>query len=234
MEEKVVNSVKDLTVVLTELLYIHMHSIQEKLLSLAESTDLSGMSLRDIGKLVGEPHPEKIRHHLGQLAKRGMLWLDRERGTQRIERQGEVRDGLISVPIIGSANCGVAEIFADQNIEGFLRISSRILIKKDQVFIIRAVGSSMNRANIRGERIDDGDYVVVDASRREPKNGEYVVSVIDDMANIKRFYRDESRNVIALISESSTPYQPIYVHGSDEPSYRVAGTVIQVIKQPEW
>lgn len=211
-----------------------MHSIQERLLTLAESTDLSGMSLRDIGKLVGEEHPEKIRHHLGQLAKRGMLWLDREKGTQRLERQGDVRDGLIAVPIIGSANCGVAEIFADQNIEGFLRISSRILIKKDQVFIIRAVGSSMNRANIRGERIDDGDFVVVDASQREPANGEYVVSVIDDVANIKRFYRDNDRNVIALVSESSTPYPPIYVHGSDEPAYRVAGTVIQVIKKPGW
>ena len=211
-----------------------MHSTQEKLLRLAETTDLSGMSLRDIGKLIDESHPEKIRHHLGQLAKRGMLWLDRERGTQRIARSGEVREGLIAVPIIGAANCGVAEIFADQNIEGFLRISSRILIRKDQVFIIRAVGSSMNRASIRGERIDDGDYVVVDASRREPANGDYVVSVIEDVANIKRFYRDEQRGVIALVSESSTPYPPIYIHESDAPSYRVAGTIIQIIKKPNW
>lgn len=211
-----------------------MHTIQEKLLAIAETTDLSGLSLREIGKLVGESHPEKIRHHLGQLAKRGMLWLDRERGSQRIERQGMLRDGLIAVPIIGAANCGVAEIFADQNIEGFLRISSRILLKKDQIFIIRAVGSSMNRANIRDEHIDDGDYVVVDASRREPANGDYVVSVIDDVANIKRFYRDKDRGTIALVSESSTPYPPIYIHESDEMSYRVAGTVIQVIKKPEW
>lgn len=211
-----------------------MHSIQEKLLNISRTTNLAGLSLREIGKLVGEEHPQKIQHHLDQLAKKGFIRIDRERGVlERIKGGVKKNSKLVAVPIVGAANCGVAQLFADQNIEGYLRISNRILMKKNEVFIIKAVGRSMNRATINGENIEDGDYVIVDSTDRNPKDGDYVVSVIDEMANIKRFYKDKKHNQIILVSESTAPYQPIYIHEEDMESYAVAGKVLQVIKKPK-
>lgn len=91
----------------------------------------------------------------------------------------------------------------------------------------------MNRASVNGERIEDGDYVVVDATVKNPNNGDYVVSVIDEVANIKRFYKDPKHEQIMLVAESTTPYAPIYIHQDDMQSYVVAGRVVQVIKKPQ-
>ncbi len=211
-----------------------MHEIQERLLEISSKVNLSGLSLREIGELIGISHPQRVKHHLDQLAKKGLVRVGKEKSKiSRTKHWSKNEDGLIAVPIVGSANCGPAELFADQNIEGYLRISSRILMKKNEVFIIKAVGSSMNRASVNGERIEDGDYVVVDATVKNPNNGDYVVSVIDEVANIKRFYKDPKHEQIMLVAESTTPYAPIYIHQDDMQSYVVAGRVVQVIKKPQ-
>ena len=87
----------------------------------------------------------------------------------------------------------------------------------------------MNQAQIGTEKlsIEDGDYVVVDSSNTSPRNHDYVLSVIDGMANIKKFVQRGDQ--IALISESAHSYQPILIHPDD--NYLVNGVVIQVIKK---
>ena len=54
----------------------------------------------------------------------------------------------ISVPLVGSADCGPAELVAEENVEGYLKVSKRILNKMDGVFALRAKGDSMNEAKI--------------------------------------------------------------------------------------
>src|ERR1700679_3939988 len=46
-----------------------MHPLQEKILALIDSHNLGQMTLREIGELVGERFPQKIKHHLVQLEK---------------------------------------------------------------------------------------------------------------------------------------------------------------------
>jgi hypothetical protein len=46
-----------------------MHDIQEKLLSLSKTTDISSLGYRKIGQLIGTDHPQQIKHHLSQLIK---------------------------------------------------------------------------------------------------------------------------------------------------------------------
>ena len=55
---------------------IYMHKIQEKIMNVVNSKNLSGMTLRAIGDLIGESSPQKIKHHLGQLAQRGAIKID--------------------------------------------------------------------------------------------------------------------------------------------------------------
>lgn len=210
-----------------------MHVIQKKLIKLAKTRNFNQMTLRQIGKLIGERHPQKIKHHLYQLEKRGFVKFDKKRGLlEKIKRGAIKKTGFFAVPILGSANCGEATIFADENLEGYLKISGRLLKKKEGIFAIRAEGSSMNRADIGGKSIEDGDYVIIDSKQKNPKNRDYVLSIIDDVANIKRYFEDKENKQIVLLSESRANFPPIYIHPQEIPEYLVGGKVVQVIKKP--
>lgn len=210
-----------------------MHSIQEKIVQLLQEKNLSGKTLREIGDLVGEKFPQKIKHHLDQLVKRGLIKIDKTTKTISRAAAGAIKNTqLISIPIVGSANCGPATIFANENIEGYLRISKSILRKFKNIFAIRAQGISMNRATVNGMTIEDGDYLLVDSEQTDPRNGDIVLSVIDDMANIKKYVWDEANNQIVLVSQSTKDIPPIYIHEDD--SFMINGKVIQVIKKPKF
>ena len=209
-----------------------MHPIQEKLLKLLDQKILEDMTLRDIGTLIKEPLPQKVKHHLEQLEKKGFIKYDRKNKTiSKIKLGLKTLSPFISVPVIGSANCGPATIFANENIEGYLKISKNILSKCKNVFAIKAQGLSMNKSNINGMSIEDGDYLIIDSDYRTPKNGDVVLSVIDDMANIKKYIFDEENNQIVLVSQSTKDIPPIYVHEDD--SFMINGKAIQVIKKPK-
>ncbi|MEK9157819.1 MAG: S24 family peptidase [Patescibacteria group bacterium] len=211
-----------------------MHTIQEKLLKLTEGHDLANMSLREIGKLINETSPQKIKHHLLQLEKNGLLQMDRLAKVMVKTRPGALqRNSLLAIPILGTANCGPATAYADQEAQGYLRVSGKLLSKKKGIFAIKASGHSMNKANINGECVEDGDYALVDPTNTVVKNGDYVLSIIDGMANIKRYFRDTENERIILLSESSASVSPIFIHRDDMDNYLVNGKVIQVIKKPK-
>jgi repressor LexA len=210
-----------------------MHPIQEKLLTRISQIDVTGMTLRQIGEEIGEKFPQKIKHHLQQLEKRGLIRIDKKtKSILRVSPSSVANSqGLISVPIVGSANCGPATIFATDNIEGYLKISKNILSKCKNVFALRAQGLSMNKATVDGKTIEDGDYLIIDPDKCSPKNNDIVLSVIDEMANIKKFIWDEINNQVVLTSDSTQQIPPIFIHADD--SFLINGTVIQVIKQPK-
>lgn len=209
-----------------------MHEVQKNLMILANKKELSRLTLRDIGEEVGlgREKPQIIKHHLQQLVKRGLL-RNKDGKYFLISLQEENKtSNLISLPIFGMANCGEALSLADDQVQGHLKVSPSILKKKKDIFVVKAKGNSMNKAIIGTESIDDGDYVLVDAEAKNPENGDYVLSVIDGAANIKKFKKDKARNLIMLMSESTSSYDPIYIHQDDANSYSVAGKVVGVLK----
>jgi repressor LexA len=210
-----------------------MHNIQRKLLDLASDCNLGVLSLREIGKRIGEKFPQKIKYHLILLEQKGLIAIDREKKIiKRIGKDTAQNSRILSIPILGTANCGSATAFADENIEGYLRISSSLIKKKDKLFCIKASGDSMNDANIDGKSIEDGDFVIIDGENREPESGDYVLSIIDDCANIKRFARDKVNDCFVLLSESKQDYPPVFIDKKDLDSYMINGIVIKVIKKP--
>jgi SOS-response transcriptional repressor LexA len=200
--------------------------------------NLGELTLRGIGELINEKSAQKIKHHLSQLEKRGLIRIDRE---QRVIEKLQPRSisgllksaHLLAIPIVGSANAGPATLFADENIQGYLRISSTFLEGnvKRRLFALKVVGPSMNRAVIDDKRIEDGDFVIIDPALRSPKNGDIVLSVIDGMANIKRFHKDTRNQQIVLTSDSRYDFPPIHIHSSDE--FMINGKVIQIVKKPK-
>ncbi len=219
-------------------LYLYMHLAQQKILDLLKKGPLMGLTLREIGARIGEPEsPQRIKHHLEQLATKGFIRIDKQRNLIEKIQSGAAQGNLIALPIMGSANCGEATLFADNQIEGYLHVTKGILgklvSKVKDLFVLRAVGQSMNRADVAGETIQDGDFVIVDRKNIAPQNGDYVVSVIGGVANIKKIRLEPQKSQIILVSESSQDVPPIYIHQDDLDQYMISGVVAKVLKQPD-
>ena len=91
-----------------------MHVIQRKLLEASGNKSFENLTLREIGQLIGLEHPQMIKHHLSQLVKKGLL--DSKYRSLNIDRSVTTR--LISIPVLGSANCGEPTRLAEENLEG--------------------------------------------------------------------------------------------------------------------
>lgn len=211
-----------------------MHELQKKLLDVAQLEDLSRLTYRQIGERIGCRYASQVVHHLGQLEKHGFL-VRSATGKFSVESSGlRPGDGMsLRIPVLGEADCGEATQFATNNIVGYLTVSPSLIHDRDvsDMYALIARGNSMNRAQINNQPIEDGDYVLVrKRNTMQLNNRDYVVSVIDNLANIKRFYRDETNRRIVLMPESSEQYQPIIIAEDDLENYHPAGVVVEVIK----
>lgn len=213
-----------------------MHATQRKILELVNRKNIGRLKLREIGMMVGDPHPQKIKHHITQLQKKGFLSVDKENKIIKPLAPMSKQGSFFSIPIMGTANCGEALQLAENKVEGFLQLSSSMLPGKRGLYALKAVGASMNQARVGPTKqiIEDGDYVLVDGNDKDPQSGHYVVSVIEGAANIKKFLHDKENRQLVLISESSEEYPPIYIHYTDyHPDYMIGGKVVRVIKKPK-
>jgi len=208
-----------------------MHFIQKQIMELMSSTPVLHMNLRQIGRDIGQTHPQKIKYHLEQLQKRRLIKTDlQNKKIIKIKNSDKKESSFIFLPIYGSANCGEACVIADDHIEGFIKISKNILGKfTKNIFALKAIGSSMNESNINGKSIESGDFTIIDKKQNIPKNGDYIASIIDECANIKRYYKDNDQ--IILISESNEEHFPIIIHETDP--YLIVGKVVDIIKTPK-
>lgn len=177
-------------------------------------------------------------YHIKKLQEAG--YLEKEEGKSRSLKATNVSFGVqllkkipqyFSLPVVGSANCGPASIFAVEEPREYVTVSVERLGKnnKEGLFIVEAEGDSMNdsKVGINKLPIENGDYVVVDSNITSPSDGDYVLSVIDGCANIKRFKKVDGK--FALMSESkSKDYKPYYLDSSDD--FMVNGKVVNVLK----
>jgi len=196
-------------------------------------------TLDDIRKHFGFVSVSTAHYHLEKLKAGGFL--ERAIGRARaIELQPFDFVGMsvsgdmmgmefISIPLVGSANCGPAELLAEDNITGYVSVRKSLIAKKSGIFAVRAVGKSLNRANIKGKSIDEGDIVLVDGEDRSAKNGDYVLSIIDGAANLKKFQVESGR--VTLISETTEKWKPIFIMPGDD--WVVNGKIVAVVKQNE-
>lgn len=212
-----------------------MHDTQAQLLTMARYQDLGKLSLRQIAKLIdADGRPQIVKYHLRELEKAGLIQLNLESGVIKPVKRGlvnNIKKLFYSLPIVGSANCGPATIFADERIEGYLKVSAKLLPhRKQDLYVLVADGPSMNQAEVqKGMTIEDGDFVVVDKSQTAAKNGDIVVAVIDGMATIKCYKEDKKNKRIVLEARSTEKYLPIFIHEGDD--FAISGKVVDVIKK---
>lgn len=212
---------------------VSMNETRDRLLQLASEKDISNMGLREIARELDVKNPQNIKFHLKKLSDAGLLDFEM-RPSVKIQTNEHSTSSLIRIPILGAVSAGPATQRAENELSGFLRISSALLKTKNykDLFALKVAGLSMNRANVNGMPINDGDYAIVDSSKRSPKDGDYVIAVVDGLANLKRFLFDKENNQVVLMSESSEDYLPIFVHPQDNNEGLISGSVVQVVRQP--
>ncbi len=125
------------------------------------------------------------------------------------------------IPLVGSAACG-APILAEQNIEGFIPVSTSFIKPGSKFYLLRAKGDSMNAAGING-----GDFVLV---RQQPsaQDGDRVVALIDGEATIKKFHRTNEAIVLKPCSKNKK-HKPIILTAD----FQVQGVVVTAIPKLE-
>jgi len=184
-------------------------------------------------------YPSSAYYHVKKLQDEG--YIERESNIPRsisiyadktIKTPFLITTGLdsIRIPILGAVNAGPATIFAEENVEGYLKVSRSLLNKQDGIFALRVEGDSMNKAMIDKKNIEEGDFVLIDSQYKNPKNGDLVLSVLDGCANIKKFEKNPRTNQVRLLSESTNPkHKPIYI--SSEDNFMVNGKIVSIIKK---
>ena len=176
-------------------------------------------------------------YHINKLQKEGYLKKEAHQPRSITIQPDEVIKSMLpkeiksfSVPVLGAANAGPAALYAEENIEGYLKVSRDTLNRKEGVFALRVEGDSMNKARITGKNLEEGDFVLIDSEYKSPKDGDYVLSIIDGCANLKKFKHYKKTDQVMLISESTNPkHKPIFLSSNDD--FMVNGKVMAVIKK---
>lgn len=167
--------------------------------------------------------------YLNELEAKG--YIERTSEDRGIKLKGVSQEGFLSVPVFGMANAGAATMFADQYIEGYLKVSKRIVTNARNIFAIQISGTSMNKTKVRGKNIENGDFVLVDPSFKHYDNGDKVLVIIDGMATVKTFRSIDGNNIALLPESSDKRHQPIFL--TEEDDFVINGKVIDVLKMPK-
>lgn len=130
-----------------------------------------------------------------------------------------------AVPLVGDVPAGPA-MTAEENVEGWIRVPRAFTSPDtDKFFLLHVRGNSMNKADVCGDLIENGDLLLV-RQRPTAQSGEIVVALIDGEATVKRLVT--APGYCVLKPHSSDPvHKPIVV--SDD--FLVLGTVTRVLKK---
>jgi repressor LexA len=132
--------------------------------------------------------PKSAHDHVLALEKKAVLSFskNRSRTIEILDGSGIAEEGVRRIPILGTVAAG-NPVFADQNLEGYVRISSHYL-KHGDYFALKVKGSSMT-----GAGIFDGDMAII-SKQSAVKNGDIVVALInEENATLKKFFEEKNR-----------------------------------------
>lgn len=215
-----------------------MHPLQKKLVELNRVRKLSELTYREIARQLSENgpiHPFAVKYHIDLLVKADQLGVSDRPVSASPRKAAQKEPYLVRIPLMGSANAGRATIFADNDIKTYVNISSKILCSKNypNLIALTVTGNSMNKAEIAGGRIENGDTIIVDRQKVTPRDNEIVITNHNDLVNIKRFRFDYENRMVTLKSDSTEDHEPIYLSADDNIDAFIEGTVTQVLKSSE-
>lgn len=123
----------------------------------------------------------------------------------------------IELPVMGYIAAGKPlEPYTDPN--AMLQVSASMITGKKIAYVLQVKGNSMI-----DDGIWDGDYVVIERTD-QAENGDIVVAIVDDnLATLKRFYREDGK---VVLKPSNVEMEPIYPN-----SLTIQGKAVGIIRK---
>jgi repressor LexA len=140
------------------------------------------------------------------------------RGIRLLEERG---GDFVEIPLVGQANCGEALSFVNDLVEDWISISKKYIRgAKEKYFFVRAIGDSMNKADI-----NSGDLVLVKKTEGVPTEDKVVVAAINGLGTIKKFKKIDEKPIL-MPESTNKKHQPIILHEDDD--INIVGEVMEV------
>lgn len=190
---------------------------------LAFITDLTNKNgieptLEEIRVQFNYANASSVQRHTDALKDKG--YLKNVRGLELMTDSQKVQ-----IPLVGNVACGMP-LLATENIEAYILVDKNTLRgNPDNYFFLKAVGDSMNDADIGGKTIDNGDYVLV-KKQNTAERGNRIVALIGDDATIKKFVPETGS--IRLEPESTNKANKPIIMFED---FSVQGIAVDVFKK---
>lgn len=180
-------------------------------------------TMEEMTKALGYSGISSVQRHLDALKKKEVI-----RNEKHHARSLEINissEQSVNIPLVGNIACG-QPLLAEENIEAYIPYTGNALIGNEKnYFFLRAIGDSMNKTNVNGKTIDDGDFVLVRKQQRA-KSGEKIVALLGDEATIKKLQTGSGHYI--LQPESTDPQnKPIYLFED----FLIQGVACDVIKR---
>ncbi len=173
-------------------------------------------TVREMCRAIKVSSTSTISYYLNKLETSGLIKKSPNK-NRALEIVGETFNfsDYVKIPIVGKITAG-EPILAVENTEEYF-IASPSLFRGDGLFILTVSGESMINAGIF-----NGDKIVV-RQQSTAQNGEIVAALIDGLATVKRFYKEENR--YRLQPENDT-MEPIYTDHVE-----ILGKVVGLIRK---
>lgn len=165
------------------------------------------ITVRAIQEDLGYASPRSISVLFASLIDKGWIYRDsRDQIVLSPDFRTESYD-VRMIPLVGTIACGMP-IFAEENIETEIPISTKIATGSEKYFFLRAQGDSMNQKGIQ-----DGDLVLI-RQTSAPENGKIIAALINDEATLKEF-RVDGQNIYLIPHSDNPRHKPIILDESE-------------------
>lgn len=178
-------------------------------------------TLREMREHFGVSSDNSILKHLKALEEKGHIQKDdTPRGIQLL---GSIKEKLtqaaesVKLPVLGFIPAG-GQVMTEEYVNGYMTVGEELAKNSSDFFLLNVTGNSMIDAGIF-----EGDLVVVN-SKKEPRDGDIVVALVDNGNTLKRFIRKDGK---VYLKAENKDYNDIY----PENELMVQGVVTALIRQ---
>ena len=173
-------------------------------------------TVREMCRAIKVSSTSTISYYLNKLENNGLIKKSPNK-NRALEIVGETINfsDYVKIPMVGKITAG-EPILAVENTEEYF-LASPSLFRGDGLFILTVSGESMINAGIF-----DGDKIVI-RQQSSAENGEIVAALIDGMATVKRFYKEDGRY---RLQPENDAMGPIYTDNVE-----ILGKVIGLIRK---
>ena len=173
-------------------------------------------TVREMCRAIKVSSTSTISYYLNKLENNGLIKKSPNK-NRALEIVGETINfsDYVKIPMVGKITAG-EPILAVENTEEYF-LESPSLFRGDGLFILTVSGESMINAGIF-----DGDKIVI-RQQSSAENGEIVAALIDGMATVKRFYKEDGRYRLQPENDAMGPIYTDHVE--------ILGKVIGLIRK---